>query len=184
MRSMTQSSADTPNIFSLSSPASPPCSYVLNPILAPRVPQPSHHVASPSHFQPTSSLTPQHSFFDVASDSTLLSPQSKGYITRAIQNGWADSMVKRYSGSIKQFIRFCNVEGIPDHLRFPADKFVLCAFAASSAGVHSRNTPRNRLSALKAWHVAHNLKWNGSARLRYILNGVHNTLLVHRSAQK
>ena len=175
MRSMTQSSADTPNIFSLSSPATPPCSYVLNPIPAPCVPQPSHHVASPSHFQPTSSLTP-HSFFDVASDSTLLSPQSKSYVTRAIQNGWADSTVKRYSGSIKQFIRFCNVEGIPDHLRFPADEFVLCAFAASSAGVHSRNTPRNRLSALKAWHVAHNLKWNGSARLRYILNGVHNLM--------
>jgi hypothetical protein len=52
---------------------------------------------------------------------------------------------------------------------------VLCAFAASSLGKHAGGTPRGHLSALKAWHTAHNVSWNGSARLRFVLNGVRNT---------
>ena len=95
-------------------------------------------------------------------------------IPRLPVESWAKSAVKRYSSSIRQYIRFCDMEGIPEHLRFPADEFVLCAFTASSAGIYARSTPRNQLSALKAWHVAHNLSWNGSSRLRYVLNGVHN----------
>ena len=95
-------------------------------------------------------------------------------MAEAIQGGWAASTLKRYAGAVDQFTRFCDMEGIPDHLRFPADEFVLCAFAASSVRRHSANTPRNRLAALKAWHLAHNMEWKGSARLRYVLNGVHN----------
>jgi hypothetical protein len=115
-----------------------------------------------------------HSFFNVHNDSLLLSPQAKNHVTQAIQGGWANSTIKRYSGTIKQFIRFCDAERVPEHLRFPADEFVLCAFAASSFGKHAGGTPRSRLSALKAWHLAHNVEWKGSSRLRYVLNGVHN----------
>jgi hypothetical protein len=122
-------------------------------------------------------------FFDVHDDSHLLSQQSRQHVTRAIQNSWARSTVNHYSGAIQQFIQFCDAEGVPSHLRFPADKFVLCTFAASSADVHSRSTPRNRLSALKAWHVAHNTEWKGSTRLRYVLNGVHN-LAPHGSKRR
>lgn len=118
--------------------------------------------------------TDPHSFFNVHDDSLLLSPRARGYVTQAIQGSWADSTVKRYSGTIKQFIRFCDAERVPVHLRFPADEFVLCAFAASSFGKHAGGTPRSRLSALKAWHFAHNVEWKGSSRLRYVLNGVHN----------
>jgi hypothetical protein len=155
------------------------------PLVLPTVPYPSfgstlhtlpladQRIPASSPPQPLST-TPQHSFFDVHNDSHVLSHQSKHHVTRAIQSGWAESTVKRYSGAIEQFIRFCDSEGIPSHLRFPADEFVLCAFAASSVGIHSRSTPRNRLSALKAWHIAHNMEWKGSSRLRYVLNGVHN----------
>ena len=34
--------------------------------------------------------------------------------------------------------------------------------------------PQNRISALKAWHTAHNVEWKGSTQLQYVLNGVHN----------
>ena len=95
-------------------------------------------------------------------------------MAEALQGGWATSTFKRYAGVVDQFIRFCDMEGIPDHLRFPADEFVLCAFAASSVRRHSVTTPRNRLAALKAWHIIHNMEWKGSLRLRYVLNGVHN----------
>ena len=49
------------------------------------------------------------------------------------------------------------------------------AFAASSLGKHAGGTPRSRLSALKAWHVMHNMEWRGSPWLCYVLNGVHNS---------
>jgi hypothetical protein len=130
------------------------------------------HFVTPAHGPQRDTLAP--SFFDVRDDSLLLSSQAKNHVTQAIQNGWADSTLKRYAGSIKQFLRFCDAEHVPPHLRFPADEFVLCAFAASSCGRHAGGTPRSRLSALKAWHVAHNVKWNGSARLRFVLNGVRN----------
>ena len=95
------------------------------------------------------------------------------HVNQAIQSGWADSTIRCYSGAIKHFNRFCDSEGIPENLCFPADEFVLCAFAASSIGKHTRSTPSNRLSALKAWHIAHNMEWKGSSRLQYVLNSVH-----------
>jgi hypothetical protein len=106
---------------------------------------------------------PLHSFFDVQNDSHVLSVQSKHHITRAIQNGWAKLTVRRYSGSIKKFIRFCDSEGIPMHLRFLADEFVLCAFAASSAGVHSQTTLATgcQLSKLGTSHIT----WSGKGVL-------------------
>ena len=112
----------------------------------------------------------QNSFFMVNDNSLLFSEQMRGHITQAIQSGWTGSTVKHYSSTINQFIRFCHTECILEHLHFPADEFVLCAFAASSLRKHARTTPCNCLSALKAWHITHNLEWKGSARLQYVLN--------------
>ncbi|KAJ7099846.1 hypothetical protein C8R43DRAFT_964113 [Mycena crocata] len=61
---------------------------------------------------------------------------------------------------------------VPKELQLPADEFVLCAFAASSAGIHAGSTPRNNIAALKAWHTAQNAQWNGTSRLHYVLAGV------------
>ena len=173
MRSLTQTSADTPTAIPPHPLFTPPHSphHSLDP-------QP-HHLSSSNppavtHSQPTTPPRARPPFFSVVDDTPLLSPQSRAHVSRAIQQGWADSTIKCYSGAIDLFICFCDTEGVPGHLHFPADEFVLCAFAASSAGKHSRSTPRNRLSALKAWHIAHNMEWKGSSRLRYVLNGVHN----------
>jgi hypothetical protein len=175
MRSMTLTSADTPSVFL--SPGALPVTPLRNPHLSshwhthPRVQHGTTALPQPPFSPPSSDHS---SFFDVASDTHLLSPQSRYHVTQAIRSGWAGSTIKRYSGAIKHYITFCDAEGVPAHLRFPADEFVLCAFAASSIGRHTRSTPSNRLSALKAWHIAHNLEWKGSSRLRYVLNGVHN----------
>jgi hypothetical protein len=167
---MTQASAGIPTTDSLHLPITPPCSslssapFSYTPRTTRNPPQPGSSVLTPTH----------HSFPDALHNTHVLSSRSKQHVARAIRNSWASSTVRRYSGAIKQFIWFCDEEGIPNHLRFPADEFVLCAFAASSIGIHARSTPRNRLSALKAWHVVHNMEWKSSARLRYVLNGVHN----------
>lgn len=145
--------------------------------------QPSPPTYSPPRTQPTihvstqnthSQLTDTHSFFGVHDNSLILSPQAKHHVTQAIHGAWAEPTLKRYTGAVKQFIRFCDAERVPEHLRFPADEFVLCAFAASSLGMHAGSTPRSRLAALKAWHITHNVEWKGSSRLRYVINGVHN----------
>ncbi|KIM34678.1 hypothetical protein M413DRAFT_35402, partial [Hebeloma cylindrosporum] len=87
---------------------------------------------------------------------------------------WADSTKDGYSRHVHHFLEFCDRERVPAHLRFPADEFVLCAYAASDAGKISANTIQNRLTGLKAWHNAHNAPWGGSLRLRVVLNGAKN----------
>ena len=128
------------------------------------------HEPQPAH----SSVPGPHSFFDGHVNSLALSAHTKHRVTQAIQSAWADSTRRRYSGAICQFLLFCDKEHVPTHLRFPADKFVLCAFAASSLGKHTGGTPKARLSALKAWHISHNVEWKGSSQLRFVLNGVAN----------
>lgn len=114
------------------------------------------------HSPTTTSLSNQHVFFNVMDAPYVISSYAWDNVNQAIQSGWAELMMKRYAGTIKQFIHFCDEEQVPEHLCFLANKFVLCAFAASSLSKHASSTPHSRLSALKAWHLAHNLNWNGS----------------------
>jgi hypothetical protein len=175
MRSLTHSSAGLLNPSSSTNPDTHFSSFT------PPLPSASH--TPPIGFQlPTTTHNLQrtpppigHPFFTLNNDTPLLSVRARNHVSQAIQDSLAHSTLKRYSGTIKQFIRFCDAERIPDRLRFPADEFVLCAFAASSLGRHAGSTPRSRISALKAWHITHNIEWKGSARLRYVLNGVHNS---------
>ena len=172
MRSLSQSSAGFPAAPLSSSLSTIPVTPV-RPLRSAQLIPPSsivHPLAAPNTIH-LNTPSEHHPFFDIGTNSSILSPRARDHVSLAIQNSWARSTVKRYSGTIKQFILFCDAERIPEHLRFPADEFVLCAFAASSLGKHARTT---RLSALKAWHIAHNMEWKGSSRLRFVLNGIHN----------
>ena len=175
MRSLTQTSAgNLPQSPVLSDIPREPSFLSNSPV---SIPVGDDHIlftTTQPHPLPVTPPASRRPFFSVNDDTPLLSPQSRQHVTHAIQNGWADSTIRRYSGAIDQFIDFCDAEGVPDHLRFPADEFILCAFAASSVGRHARSTAQSRLTALKAWHVVHNLEWKGSSRLRYVLNGIHN----------
>ncbi|KAJ7268992.1 hypothetical protein C8J57DRAFT_976046, partial [Mycena rebaudengoi] len=84
----------------------------------------------------------------------------------------ADSTLTNYGHAVNRFLAFCNAEGIPPE--FQLHEFVLCAFAASSAGVHAGATPRDNIAALKAWHIAPDAPWTGGSRLHYVLSGVEN----------
>lgn len=175
MRSLTCSSAGPPG------PS--PCISVPRQPLGPSTnacrPLDTQHATVLGDFQLGMVTSSTHPFFNIRDNTLLLSSQARNDITRAIRGSWAGSTLRRYTGSIKQYIRFCDAERVPERLRFPADEFVLCAFAASSLGRHAGGTPRGRISALKAWHLAHNVEWRGSTRLRYVLNGVHNFAPAH-----
>lgn len=178
MRSFTQSSAGIPIGGNSPYPTLVPVSHNLAIAIshsqpsAPTQPDPPPVTYTPS--LPTSPILSRNSFFNVSNNSNVVSPSARDHVNQAIRGCWAESTVKRYSGSIEQFIRFCDAERVPENLRFPADEFVLCAFAASSLRKHSGSTSRGRISALKAWHITQNLEWKGSLRLCYVLNGVHN----------
>ena len=181
MRSLTHSSAGPsvplPFISSLSGHIAVNTTVLPGFVPSPRHPFSSAHqpvTNGQTYSAPAPAIITRPSFFDISSSSALLSAQAKKGISYAIQNSWSKTTLRRYTGAIQQYIDFCIAERILDSLRFPADEFVLCTFAASSAGKHAGSTPRARLSAIKAWHIAHNMEWKGSSRLRYILNGVDN----------
>lgn len=147
-------------------PSFPHGSTGLQPMLEPTLailPCPYWH--APSTYQITSSpivLSPfppltGHSTFLIIDDSSCLLPtQVIAQVDQAIQNGWLKSTINHYLGAICHFIIFCDSLKISQS-SCPAD------------------TPCTRLSALKAWHVAHNLEWKCSTCLHYVLSGVHNS---------
>ena len=108
------------------------------------------------------------------SPSHCFSKRVQNSITQALENGWAKSTLVGYSCHVTHFLAFCKQEQVPAALQFPADKFILCAYAASDAGCISASTIQNRLSGLKAWHNAHGTMWNGGLRLQVVINGAKN----------
>ncbi|KAJ7083504.1 hypothetical protein C8R43DRAFT_909495 [Mycena crocata] len=103
-----------------------------------------------------------------------LSERARDSLDKALRHGWAPGTLSNYGYAVDRFLAFCAKEKIPIRFQLPADEFVLCAFAASGAGVHAGSTARNNIAALKAWHVAQGKTWQGSSRLHYVLAGVEN----------
>ena len=103
-----------------------------------------------------------------------LSAKTLDLLEKSIRNSLSASTIAGYSLALSRFLEFCNRENIPPELRFPANEFVLSAFAASNAGLLSGNTVCKYISALKAWHILHDVEWKGGSRLNFILNGVKN----------
>ena len=97
-------------------------------------------------------------------------------MAKAINSAWATSTLGKYSNSVHLFLKFCTSQGIAHNYCLPASEFLLCAFAASSIGIHAGTTARGNLSAIRAWHIANNFPYAGqnSLRLSYTLKGVEN----------
>jgi hypothetical protein len=122
-------------------------------------------------FQPQS--TPPKKL-PMTNSSRTLSQGAVKLVAHTLHHSLSRSTRKAYSHSIDLFNTFCDKENIPLQLRLPASELLLCAFAASNAGISSGNTVRNHISALKAWHYIHDVEWRGSTRLHLVLRGVKN----------
>jgi hypothetical protein len=107
-----------------------------------------------------------------ATNRHLVSHTTNSNIFCVIEASFQSSTLAGYSSAIRHFLSFCTNERIPHQHCFPSSKAILCAFAASHAGKIGGSTTRNKISALKAWHIANNKPWHGSQRLQYVLNGV------------
>ncbi|QRV93565.1 hypothetical protein RhiJN_21583 [Ceratobasidium sp. AG-Ba] len=99
-------------------------------------------------------------------------PEWRKKIETVAKNALAPNTQASYQSAWNVFVKFCDKHDIDKSLRFPADELVLCAFAASHAGLKAGGTATNRINSLKTWHAIHNVPWHGSARLSYVLRGV------------
>jgi hypothetical protein len=91
-----------------------------------------------------------------------------------LSSAWSDSTLRVYNDGIAAFSRWCNRSGIPIKDRLPTHEALLCNFIADHAGLISGSTLRNYLSGLKALHIFHNLSFNYSERVRYMLKAASN----------
>ena len=106
MRSLTQSSAN---------------SFICNPITVP-LPlalqmtdtTPGLHPSERHLVVPFPETTHKaNPFFNIDNNPYLLSMRTRHHVNQAIQKSLADSTFKQYTGSINQFIRFCDKERVP-----------------------------------------------------------------------
>jgi hypothetical protein len=95
-------------------------------------------------------------------------------VSRALSAAWADSTLKVYNQGIATFVSWCGAHSVPQADRLPASEALLCSIAASAAGSRSASTIRNHLSGIRALHIFHNLPYQGSIRLDYVVRGAAN----------
>ena len=138
----------------------------------PRAPPPKP--APTNSFSRSALLFKRPSSIPPPSVDPLLSAKTISLLNKSILNSLSAPTIAGYSLALTRFLNFCNQENIPPELRFPADEYVLSAFAASNAGSLSGSTVCKYISALKSWHILHNVEWKGGSRLNFVLNGVKN----------
>jgi hypothetical protein len=69
--------------------------------------------------------------YRVGHGDSSLSAENLRLVRLAINRAWADSTRSRYRSRLRQFLRFCDSEGIESHWCLPASELLLCGFAAS-----------------------------------------------------
>lgn len=115
----------------------------------------------------------------IATQPCTISPPLLADLDRALAHAFAPSTTSTYTYTVKKFLLFCDLEKIPFHLRWPADEFILCAFAASYLGQISGSTVKGYLAGIRASHIRHGMLWQGGARLHYVVNGISNLAPSH-----
>lgn len=95
-------------------------------------------------------------------------------INTVLLRAWAPSTLPGYDRSVKRFLEFCSEMSIPTDQQLPASEYALCAYIASTAGHRAGSTSRNDISGIRAWHIANNVPFEETTRLKYVLKGVKN----------
>lgn len=78
---------------------------------------------------------------------------------------------KNYAGAVRMFKQWASAERV-SYSTPSVPEVVLCAYAASMAGLYSAGHARAQMSGLRYWHERRNVAWLGSPRLLRVLKGV------------
>lgn len=89
-------------------------------------------------------------------------------IDAALDKAWSPATIKTYRSAVNVFLKFCHAHRIPAAQTFPASDYLLCAFLASVQPSLSKNTIKNYLSGLRAWHVRNGFTFARSDRLNLL----------------
>lgn len=89
-------------------------------------------------------------------------------IDAALDHAWSPGTLKTYKSSINTFLKFCNAHRIPAAQIFPASEYLLCAFLADLKPSLSKNTVKNYLAGVRAWHVRNGYSFTRSERLNLL----------------
>lgn len=89
-------------------------------------------------------------------------------IDAALATVWAPGTIKTYTSAINKFLAFCQDHQIPSEQAFPASDYLLCAFIASQPPHTSKNTIKNYLTGIRAWHVRNGYSFSRSACLNLL----------------
>lgn len=89
-------------------------------------------------------------------------------IDSALDRAWSPATIKTYKSSINTFLKFCQSHSIPASQTFPASDYLLCAFLASLSPALSKNTVKNYLAGIRAWHVRNGYPFTRSDRLNLL----------------
>lgn len=92
-------------------------------------------------------------------------------IDQVISSAWKDSTLAGYQDGVDHFLAFCSRNNIHPSLCLPANKFLLCSFAAFESGTRSGGAIANDMSGIRAWHILNNVTYHGGIRLSYVIRG-------------
>jgi hypothetical protein len=147
----------------------------------PKLPRSPHHTTHMAFHHPTKYSVPTSRLCyhggiskPARSRTQYISDSLRLKLQCTIKNAWQTSTLHKYKSGINRFIAFCVNENIPSTYRLPASEFLLCAFAASSAGLRAGDTISSDLSAVRAWHIVNNVHYNGGLQLKYTVKGARN----------
>jgi len=137
---------------------------------------PSQQLASTPKLPAHPSLAPKpfQLVMDQGHHPIPLSQHSQQQLQLALSHCLAASTSNSYVRTVKRFLLFCSHKWVPCKHHWPDNELSLCTFAASHTQNVAGSTVKGYMAALKAWHATNNMPWHGSARLSYILKGIHN----------
>lgn len=84
----------------------------------------------------------------------------------------ASGTVSNYEHAMDHFRQWARAERITVDDARAVREPVLCAYAASLAGIYSGGTARTKVAGIKYWHERRALHWHGSPRLARIVKSV------------
>ncbi|KAJ7220175.1 hypothetical protein GGX14DRAFT_532819 [Mycena pura] len=90
-------------------------------------------------------------------------PRDQAMAFAEISNGLCKKSLSTYAAGLLRFTQWCDARNIPEHLRMPADPFLLVCFTASVAGSASGACAKNWLNGLAYWHHINLAPWHGDA---------------------
>lgn len=115
--------------------------------------------------------------------STELTESDLDRVITVINTSWQPSTRETYGAGLLVFHVFCDLRGVPEILRCPADPLLMLTFISTCAGFYSGKTLANYFYAIRAWHLLHGAPWRmNQPEMKAALDGA--TILAPPSSKR